>query len=63
MLAEIFMLGLEADMRSLKALTPSSRDTRFVAIELPVSSAADELRRPATADLGPTLTDHSASHG
>ena len=60
MLAEIFMLGLEADMRSLKALTPRDSDARF---ELPVSSAADELPRPATADLGPTLTDHSALHG
>jgi hypothetical protein len=60
MLAEIFMLGLEADMRSLKALTPRGSDARF---ELPVSSAADDPPRPATAGLGPTLADDSASHG
>jgi hypothetical protein len=62
MLAEIFMLSVEADVRSL-ALTPSSSDARFVPIELPVSSAADDLPRPATAGLGPTLADDPASHG
>jgi hypothetical protein len=41
MLAEIFMLSVEADARSLKALTPSSSDARFVPIELSVSSASD----------------------
>ena len=41
MLAEIFMLTLEADARSLKALTPTGNVARFVPIELPVSSAGD----------------------
>ena len=41
MLAEIFMLTLEADARSLKALTPAGNVARFVPIELPVSSAGD----------------------
>ena len=43
MLAEIFMLRVEADVRGLNALTPSSSDARFVPIELPPSSAADDL--------------------
>ena len=38
MLAEIFMLRVEADARSLKALTPTGNVARFVPIELPVSS-------------------------
>ena len=41
MLAEIFMLRVEADARSLKALTPTGNVARFVPIELPVSSAGD----------------------
>ena len=43
MLAEIFMLRVEADVRSLNALTPNIRDARFVPIELPASSATDGL--------------------
>ena len=43
MLAEIFMLRAEAEVRSLNALTPSSSDARFVPIHLPASSAADDL--------------------
>jgi len=43
MLAEIFMLRVEADAWSLSALTPSSSDARFVPIELPANSAADDL--------------------
>jgi hypothetical protein len=42
MLAEIFMLRAEADVRSLNALTSSSSDERFVPIELPPS---DDLPR------------------
>ena len=38
MLAEIFMLSMEAEVRSLKALTPTGNVARFVPIELPVSS-------------------------
>jgi hypothetical protein len=41
MLAEIFMLSVEADARSLKALTPVGNVARFVPIELPVNSADD----------------------
>jgi hypothetical protein len=63
MLAEIFMLSVEADVRSLKALKPMGNVPRFVPIELPVSSAANDLPRPATAGLGPTLADDPASHG
>jgi hypothetical protein len=40
MLAEIFMLTVEAEARS-KALTPTANVARFVPIELPVSSAGD----------------------
>ena len=54
MLAEIFMLRVEADVRSLNArveadvrrlntMTPSIRDARFVPIELPARSATDGL--------------------
>jgi hypothetical protein len=43
MLAEIFMLSVEADVRTLIALTPTGSDARFVPIELPVSSAANDL--------------------
>jgi hypothetical protein len=43
MLAEIFMLRAEADVRSLNALTPSSSDARLVPIELPATSPADDL--------------------
>jgi hypothetical protein len=35
------MLRVEADARSLKALTPTGNVARFVPIELPVSSASD----------------------
>jgi len=42
MLAEIFMLSVEADVRSLIALTPRGNDARFVPIELPVSSVAND---------------------
>ena len=45
MLAEIFMLSMEAEVRSLNALTPSNSVARFVPIELPASSAADDLPR------------------
>ena len=38
MLAEIFMLRVEADVRSSNALTPTGNVARFVPIELPVSS-------------------------
>jgi hypothetical protein len=33
MLEEIFMLSVEADVRSLKALKPVGNDARFVPIE------------------------------
>lgn len=62
MLAEIFMLSVEAEVRSLNALTPSSSNARFVPFKLPLSSAADDLPRPAPADLGPTLADAPTSH-
>ena len=38
MLAEIFMLTVETEVQSLKALTPTGNVARFVPIELPVSS-------------------------
>jgi len=41
MLAEIFMLSVEADVRSSNALTPTGNVARFVPIELPVTSAGD----------------------
>ena len=41
MLAEIFMLRVEADVRSSNALTPTGNVARFVPIELPVTSAGD----------------------
>ena len=41
MLAEIFMLSVEADVRSSNALTPTGNVARFVPIELPVSSTGD----------------------
>ena len=63
MLAEIFMLRAEADARSLKALTPMGNVAPFVPIELPVSSAADDLPPQATAGLGPTLANDPASYG
>ena len=37
-MAEIFMLRVEADVRSSNALTPTGNVARFVPIELPVSS-------------------------
>ena len=36
MLAEIYMLSVEADARSLKVPTPQGNAARFVPIELPV---------------------------
>ena len=60
MLAEIFMLSVEADVRSLKALKSMGNDARFVPIELPVSSAPDD---PAIAGLSPPLADDPASYG
>jgi hypothetical protein len=63
MLAEIFMLSVEADVRSLKALTPRGSDARFVPIELPVISAADDLPRPAAVGVGPRPADDPALHG
>ena len=41
MLAEIFMLRVEADVRSSNALTPTGNVARFVPIELPARSAGD----------------------
>ena len=43
MLAEIFMLRVEAHVRTLNALTPSTSDARFVPIETPASSDGDDL--------------------
>jgi hypothetical protein len=41
MLSEIFMLRLEAILRTSNASAPSSSDTRFVPIRPPVSPAKD----------------------
>ena len=62
MLAEIFMLSVEADARSLKALTPSSSDARFVPIELPVSCAADSLPRQVDGGSLGAQSDHLATN-
>jgi hypothetical protein len=51
MLAEIFMLSVEADARSLKVLTPKGDVARFVPIELPVppvNGPPQSSRPPAT---------------
>ena len=52
-----------SDARSLKALTRMGNVAPFVPIELPVSSAADDLPPQATAGLGPTLANDPASYG
>jgi len=49
MLAEIFMLSVEADVRSSNALTPTGNVARFVPIELPVTSAGDGPHSKSTA--------------
>jgi hypothetical protein len=61
MLAEIFMLSVEADVRSLNALTPSSSDTRFVPIELPMSSAGGDPPQQVDSDSLGAQSGHLAA--
>ena len=55
-MAEIFMLRVEADVRSSNALTPTGNVARFVPIELPASSAGDAPPRQVDSNKS-TATD------